>query len=51
MGLKMGILRPGDEPLEHEELILYPHIEDRLRKRAIPFFTAYKPAHIPQSQI
>jgi uncharacterized Fe-S cluster-containing radical SAM superfamily protein len=39
---RLKAVRPDFEDFEAEELILYPHIEERLRKLAIPYFTAYK---------
>lgn len=39
------------EDFEVEELILYPHVEDRLKRLNIPYCTAYKPDNIPANQI
>lgn len=36
---------------EVEELILYPHVEERLKKHNIPYLSAYKPDRIPSEQI
>ena len=39
------------EEFEVEELILYPHVVDRLRKYGLRYFTGYKPDQIPPDQI
>ena len=36
---------------EVEELILYPHVEERLKRLNIPYFTSYRPDRIPKEQI
>jgi len=39
------------EDFEVEELILYPHVEERLKKLNIQYLTSYKPDNIPPEQI
>jgi uncharacterized Fe-S cluster-containing radical SAM superfamily protein len=36
---------------EVEELILYPHVKERLKKLNIPYYSAFRPASIPSEQI
>jgi uncharacterized Fe-S cluster-containing radical SAM superfamily protein len=44
-------IHPSLEEFETEELILYPHIEERLKKLNVKYYTAYKPDRIPPEQI
>ncbi len=39
------------EEFEAEEIILYPHVEERLRKLGITYHTAHRPDNIPPEQI
>jgi uncharacterized Fe-S cluster-containing radical SAM superfamily protein len=39
------------EDFEVEELILYPHVAERLSKLGVRYLTAYRPENIPPSQI
>jgi uncharacterized Fe-S cluster-containing radical SAM superfamily protein len=39
------------EDFETEEIILYPHVEERLKKFHIPYYTAHRPDNIPSEQI
>ncbi|RMD52415.1 MAG: radical SAM protein [Nitrospirae bacterium] len=49
-GVLKGI-HPDFEDFEIEELILYPHIEERLKRLGIKYYTAYRPDNIPTEQI
>lgn len=44
-------MEPSFEDFEVEELILYPHVEERLRKLGTRYRTAYRPDGIPAEQI
>lgn len=48
---RLKAIHPDFEDFEIEELILYPHVEERLKRLNIPYFTAYKPDRIPSEQI
>lgn len=39
------------EDMEIEELILYPHVTDRIRKYGLKYFSGYRPDRIPPEQI
>jgi uncharacterized Fe-S cluster-containing radical SAM superfamily protein len=39
------------EDLEIEEIILYPHVEERLKKLGVTYYTAHRPDNIPSEQI
>ncbi len=39
------------EDFEIEEIILYPHVEERLKKLGITYYTAHRPDNIPSEQI
>lgn len=49
--IRLKEIHPSLEDFEPEELILYPHIEERLKQRNIKYFSAYKPDNIPPDQI
>lgn len=53
MGLRSRLkeIHPSLEDFEPEELILYPHIEERLNRLNIRYYTAYSPNKIPPEQI
>lgn len=38
------------EDFEIEEIILYPHVEERLKRFNIPYYTAHRPDNIPLEQ-
>lgn len=42
---------PGLEDFEVEELILYPSVEERLKKLKIGYLSGYRPDRIPKEQI
>lgn len=44
-------IHPSFEEFETEELILYPGIEERLKKENIGFFTAYAPQNVPKEEV
>ncbi len=48
---RLKVIHHNFEDFETEELILYPHVEKRLRKLNIPYFTAFRPDNIPSEQI
>lgn len=52
-GLRMRLkeIHPSLEEFEPEELILYPHIEERLKRLNIRYYSAYSPDKIPPEQI
>jgi len=39
------------EDFETEEIILYPHVEERLKKLGITYYVAHRPDNIPSEQI
>jgi hypothetical protein len=49
--IRLKAIHPDFEDSEVEELILYPHVEKRLKKMNIPYLTAHKPDNIPLEQI
>ncbi len=51
LGRRLRAIHPDLEDFEKEELILYPAVEERLRKFGIKYFTAYRPERIPKEQI
>jgi len=48
---RLRAIDPDFEDFEVEELILYPQIEDRLRRMKINYISAYSPQNIPKEQI
>jgi uncharacterized Fe-S cluster-containing radical SAM superfamily protein len=48
---RLKAIHPAFEEFEVEELILYPHVEERLKKLNIAYYTAYRPDNIPPEQI
>ncbi|HET6514706.1 MAG TPA: radical SAM protein [Thermodesulfovibrionales bacterium] len=48
---KLKNIHTGFEDFEVEEIILYPHVEERLRKLNITYFVAHRPDNIPPEQI
>lgn len=48
---RLRTIHPAFEEFEVEELILYPHVEERLKKLGICYYTAHKPEGIPPEQV
>ncbi len=48
---RLKVIHPTFEEFEVEELILYPHVEERLKKLGISYYTGYRPDNIPPAQI
>lgn len=48
---RLKTTHPAFEDFEAEELILYPHVEERLKKLNITYYTAYGPDNIPPEQV
>lgn len=48
---RLKSINPAFEEFEVEELILYPHVEERLKKLNITYYTAYRPDNIPPEQV
>lgn len=48
---RLKLIHPDFGDFEVEELILYPHVEERLKKLNITYYTAYRPDNIPPEQI
>ena len=48
---RLKAIDPAFEEFEVEELILYPHVEERLKKLKVIYHTAYRPDNIPPEQI
>lgn len=48
---RLKTIHPDFEDFEVEELILYPHVEERLKKLNITYYTTYGPDNIPSEQI
>lgn len=48
---RLKSIHPSFEDFEVEELILYPGIEERLKKKDIGFFTAYTPQRVPKEEV
>ncbi len=48
---RLRAIHHGLEDFEVEELILYPHVEERLDKVGVRYLTAHRPENIPSSQI
>lgn len=48
---RLKATHPSFEDFETEELILYPGIEERLKKMNIGFFTACTPQNVPKEQV
>lgn len=39
------------EDIEIEELILYPHVKEKIRKYGLKYYTGYEPNNVPREQI
>jgi hypothetical protein len=48
---RLKAIHTDSEDLEREELILYPHVEERLKRLGIPYYTAHRPDNISSAQI
>ncbi len=48
---RLRSIHHGFDDFEVEELILYPHVAERLTKLGVRYHTAYRPDNIPSSQI
>lgn len=48
---RLKTIHPAFEEFEVEELILYPHVEERLKRLNITYYTAYRPDNIPPEQV
>jgi uncharacterized Fe-S cluster-containing radical SAM superfamily protein len=48
---RLQAIDPAFEDFEAEELILYPAVEERLKKMKLRYFTGYRPDGIPSEQI
>lgn len=48
---RLKAINPAFENFEAEELMLYPHVEERLKKLKVNYVTGYKPESIPAEQI
>jgi uncharacterized Fe-S cluster-containing radical SAM superfamily protein len=48
---RLRAIDPAFEDFEVEELILYPAVEERLKKMKLRYFTGYRPDRIPDEQI
>jgi uncharacterized Fe-S cluster-containing radical SAM superfamily protein len=51
LGRRLKAIHGDFEDFEREELILYPHVEERLKRLGIPYHTAHRPDNIPSAQI
>jgi uncharacterized Fe-S cluster-containing radical SAM superfamily protein len=48
---RLKSINPAFEDFEVEELILYPSVEERLKRLKISYLTGYRPENIPAEQI
>lgn len=48
---RLGEIEPSYKDLETEELILYPAVEERLRRWGVGYLRAHRPERIPPEQI
>ncbi|MFN3396609.1 MAG: radical SAM protein [Thermodesulfovibrionales bacterium] len=48
---RLRAIHPAFEDFEVEELILYPHVEERLKRLDITYYSAYRPDNIPPEQV
>jgi len=48
---RLKTIHPAFEDFEVEELILYPQVEERLKRLNISYYTAYRPDNIPPEQV
>lgn len=51
LGRRLKIIHPSFEDFEKEELILYPAVEERLKKLGVQYFIAHRPEDVPKEQI
>jgi hypothetical protein len=48
---RLKALNPAFEDFEVEELILYPSVEERLKRLKVSYITGHSPENIPAEQI
>jgi hypothetical protein len=48
---RLKVINPAFENFEAEELILYPSVEERLKKLKLNYMTGHMPESIPAEQI
>jgi len=48
---RLKTIHPHFKDFEIEELILYPHVEEKLKKLGISYYSAHRPESIPSEQI
>jgi hypothetical protein len=48
---RLKTLNPAFEDFEVEELILYPSVEEKLKRLKVSYITGYRPENIPAEQI
>jgi uncharacterized Fe-S cluster-containing radical SAM superfamily protein len=48
---RLKAIHPTFADFEVEEIIIYPHVEDRLRKMGVHYYTAHRPDNVPPEQI
>lgn len=48
---RLKTIRADLVDFEMEEIILYPHVEERLKRLGIPYYTAHRPDNIPSEEI
>lgn len=51
IGKRLKAIKPEFEKFEVEELILYPSVEERLKKLEVKYIKGYKPDRIPAEQV
>lgn len=51
LAARLAAISPAFRDFEVEELILYPQVEERLRRRGLSYFSGYRPAALPPEQI
>jgi uncharacterized Fe-S cluster-containing radical SAM superfamily protein len=47
LGKRLKAIHTDFENFEREEIILYPHVEERLKRLGIPYYAAHRPDNIP----
>jgi len=48
---RLKTIHTGFQDFEIEQIILYPHVEERLKRVGVTYYTAYRPDNIPSEQI
>jgi hypothetical protein len=51
LGKRLKAIHTDFVDIEREDLILYPHVEESLKRLGIPYHTAHRPDNIPSAQI